>query len=173
MPQTGIPAFVARLPVDLRPIVRALRAVVKATVPQTQESVLWGSLSYHRPAVGGRVKGAVCLITAKRGQVRLEFIHGVRLKDPAALLRGERISKRYVPIPTASAAQRPELAALIRAAAEVEFTSLAAAPPASERPRSSPSPPPFGTRRSATGNRKPPVTTTSPPSPSAPGPSPW
>lgn len=117
----GVQEFLARLPADLRPIVRALRVVVKATVPQAQESVLWGSLSYHRPAAGGRVKGAVCLITARRGQVRLEFIHGVRLKDPSALLRGDRISKRYVPIPDEPAARRPELAALIRAAAEVEF----------------------------------------------------
>jgi hypothetical protein len=103
-------------------LVLALRNVVHRTVPQAKESVLWGSLSYHRPQVGGRVKGAVCQIVVKHGQVRLDFIHGVRLTDPIGLLQGNRLSKRFVPIETVGNAERAEVATLIREAAALDLT---------------------------------------------------
>ena len=94
--------------------------MVRRTVPQARESLLWGGLSYHRPAVGGRVKGAVCQIGVKGGRVRLDFIHGIRLADPRGLLQGNRVSKRQVPIETVADAGRPEIAALIREAAALD-----------------------------------------------------
>lgn len=105
----------------------AVRAVVTRTIPSAAESIVWGSLSYHRPEIGGRVKGAVCLIAAKRGQVRLDFIHGIRLADPSGLLQGDQASKRFVPILTTADAERPEIAALIRQAAAMnprEWTQI-------------------------------------------------
>jgi hypothetical protein len=105
-----------------REVVLALRNVVHRTVPQAEESVLWGSLSYHRPQVGGRVKGAVCQIVAKHDLVRLDFIHGVRLADPCGLLQGDKLSKRFVPIETVADAERAEVAALIRGAATLDPT---------------------------------------------------
>jgi hypothetical protein len=108
--------FFNALSPEVRDLVVALRAVVRQTIPQAKETVVWGSLSYHRPEVGGRVKGAVCLIVVKRNRVRLDFIHGIRLADPAGLLRGQQVSKRFVPIETAADAERPEVAALIREA---------------------------------------------------------
>ena len=91
---TGRPeAFLRHLPPGTRGLVSALRAVVRRNVPLAEESVLWGGLSYHRPEVGGRVKGAVCQIVVKGGAVRLDFIHGIRLKDPSRLLRGRLLDK--------------------------------------------------------------------------------
>jgi hypothetical protein len=58
----------------------------------------------------------------KRDQVRLDFIHGVRLADPEGLLQGDRLSKRFVSIRTAADAERPEIAALIREAAGLDPT---------------------------------------------------
>jgi hypothetical protein len=69
------------------------------------------------------VKGAVCLISIKSGEVRLEFIHGVRLADRARLLRGTGVSKRYAPIASASQAEVREIAELIRDASAVEFAA--------------------------------------------------
>ncbi len=112
--------WLADLPQEVRHLVRALRGVVRRTVPAAAESVVWDGLSYHRPEVGGRVKGAVCQIGYKRGQVRLDFIHGIRLADPAGLLQGDRRSKRFVPIHSIADAERPELAALIGAAAALD-----------------------------------------------------
>jgi hypothetical protein len=114
-------AHLDSLSAEHREIVLALRDVVRRTVPDAEETVLWGGLSYHTPWIGGRVKGALCQITAKRGEVRIEFIHGVRLADSAGLLRGDRLSKRYVPIRSAAEARRPEIAQLILEASTIEF----------------------------------------------------
>jgi hypothetical protein len=112
----------------LSPAVRqaalALRDAVRRAVPQAAETVLWGGLSYHRPEAGGRVKGAVCQIGVKRGKVRLDFIHGVRLADPARLLQGDRLSKRFIVIEGTADAERPEIAALIREAAALDWSGL-------------------------------------------------
>jgi hypothetical protein len=119
-------AFLNSLSPEIRDVIAALRAVVRRTIPQAEESVVWGSLSYHRPDVGGRVKGAVCLITVKKGQVQLGFIHGIRLADPAGLLQGRQVSKRMIPIETTADAERPEIASLLREAAALDPTEWAA-----------------------------------------------
>jgi hypothetical protein len=123
--ESGTPADVRAhldsLPPRPRETVLVLRDVVRRTVPDAEETVLWGGLSYHTPWIGGRVKGALCQITVKRGEVRLEFIHGTRLADPAGLLRGDRISKRYVPIGSGTEAERPEIVDLLREASTLDF----------------------------------------------------
>lgn len=120
MKQADLNGFLDTLASDTRRLVSALRCVVRRTVPHAEESILWGGLSYHRPKVGGRVKGAVCQIGIKRGQVRLDFIHGFRLADPGGLLQGDRKAKRFVPISTIAVAERPEIADLIREAAALD-----------------------------------------------------
>lgn len=99
-----------------RKIVLALRKQITRAVPAAEESILWGGISYHRPWIGGRVKGALCQIGFKNKEV-LEFIHGVRLVDPERLLQGNALSKRFIRV---AAAERPEVAALIRAAAALD-----------------------------------------------------
>lgn len=125
MNQADLKAFLDALSPETRQLVSALRKVVRRTVPDAEESLLWGGLSYHRPQVGGRVKGAVCQIGAKEGQVRLDFIHGIRLPDPCGLLQGDRLSKRFVPIGTVADAERPEIIALIQEAAALDPTTWA------------------------------------------------
>jgi hypothetical protein len=120
--QVDLREFLDGLAPEARELVSALRSVIRRNAPQTEETVLWGGLSYHHPHVGGRVKGAVCQIVAKRGEVRLDFIHGIRLADPRGLLQGKRVSKRFVPIRTAADAAQPEIAALIREAASLDPT---------------------------------------------------
>jgi hypothetical protein len=118
--QADLKAFLDALCPDTRQVVLALRKVVRRTVPHAEEFLVLGSLSYHRPQVGGRVKGAVCQIVVKGGQVRLGFVHGIRLPDPCGLLQGNRVSKRFIPIRTEADAERPEVAALIREAATLD-----------------------------------------------------
>jgi hypothetical protein len=112
--------FLDTLPVSCRAVVRALRGVIRSAAPHAAESVVWGALSYHRPAVGGRVKGAVCQVVVRAGRVRLDFLHGVRLTDPYRLLAGTAKSKRHVAIATAADARRPGVAALIRESADLD-----------------------------------------------------
>jgi hypothetical protein len=118
--QADLKAFLDALAPGTRQLVSALRDVVRRTVPHAEESLLWGGLSYHRPEVGGRVKGAVCQIGVKGDRVRLDFIHGIRLADPCRLLQGDRLSKRFIPIGTVADAERPEVVALIREAAALD-----------------------------------------------------
>jgi hypothetical protein len=101
-------------------IVTTLRQVIQAAVPDADETILWGGLSYHRPHVGGRVKGAVCMIGVKKGIVRLDFIHGIRLADPCGLLQGKLRSKRFIPIETVADTERPEVVALIKEAGALD-----------------------------------------------------
>lgn len=128
-----VKAFLNCLSPEVRDIVLALRTVVRRIIPQAHESIVWGSLSYHRPDIGGRVKGAVCLIVIRKGKVRLDFIHGFRLADPAGLLRGQQVSKRFIPIETSEDAERPEIAVLIRQAATLDPTEWGDSAPASVR----------------------------------------
>ena len=117
--------FLEALTPETRKLIVPLRSVVRRTIPQAKESLLWEALSYHRPEIGGRVKGAVCQIGVKRNQVRLDFIHGIRLADPSGLLQGDLKSKRFVPIRTVSDAERPEIVELIREAAALDPTGWA------------------------------------------------
>jgi hypothetical protein len=120
--QTAVTALLETLAPESRDLVMALRNAVCRTVPNAEESVLWHGLSYHRPEVGGRVKGAVCQIAVKQGHVRLDFIHGIRLVDPSALLQGHRLSKRFISIGSVADAGRPEVAAMIPEAAALDPT---------------------------------------------------
>ena len=122
MSEADLKAFLDHLSPEARQLVSALRNVIRRTAPQAEETVLWGGLSYHRPHIGGRVKGAVCQIVVKRREVRLDFIHGIRLADPQGVLQGDGVSKRFIPIRSAADAARPEIAALIRDAASLDPT---------------------------------------------------
>lgn len=93
-----IEVLVAGLSRQQRQVVAKLRRLIRQAAPEAEETVLWGSLSYHRPALGGRIKGAVCLITPKMDCVHLGFIHGAVLTDPLRLLRGTAKVKRFVRI---------------------------------------------------------------------------
>lgn len=121
MKPNDIECFLDSLSPDIHELVITLRDIVRDTVPDAEETMLWGGISYHTPWIGGRVKGALCQIGAKDGEVRLAFIHGIRLADPANLLCGSALSKRYVPIHTIADAQRPEILALIREASAIEL----------------------------------------------------
>ena len=116
--RSEIDGYISELPLKERRIVRALRKIILREVPTVQESLLWGSLSYHRPWIGGRIKGAMCLITVKKDIVKLEFIHGVHLRDQHDLLKGTRKSKRYIVIDSVEEANSPHIITLIREAAE-------------------------------------------------------
>lgn len=122
MKANDIEIFLDSLPLDIRELVSALRTIVRETVPDAEETMLWGGISYHTPWLGGRVKGALCQIEAKGSEVRIAFIHGIRLADPASLLRGSALSKRYVPVHSIADAQRPEILALIREASAIELS---------------------------------------------------
>jgi hypothetical protein len=111
-PENELTDFLARLSRQQRPLVEALRRTIRRVVPETAETVLWDSLSYHRPSFGGRIKGADC--------VHLGFIHGTALADPHHLLRGSGKAKRFLPVQGVADAERPAVRDLLKAASEYD-----------------------------------------------------
>lgn len=97
-------------------IILKLRELVKLAAPDAEETVIWNSLSYHRPGMGGRVKGAVCLISPRADCVQLGFIHGASLPDPERLLQGRGKAKRFVPIRSLADIKTEALIGLIKGA---------------------------------------------------------
>jgi hypothetical protein len=124
-PAGEVKTFWARLPRQQREVVEALRLLVLQAASGAAESILWGSLSYHRPSFGGRIKGAVCLITPKADCIHLGFIHGASIPDPHRLLCGGGKAKRFVPVRSLADINREELRGLIHAAAEYDPRQMA------------------------------------------------
>jgi hypothetical protein len=118
--------FVAGLSRQQRQVVARLRRLIRQAAPEAEETVLWGSLSYHRSSFGGRIKGAVCLITPRTDGVHLGFIHGAVLRDPLGLLRGTAKVKRFVPIQRAEDIDEDALTDLIRESARYDPRKAAA-----------------------------------------------
>lgn len=104
----------------VRRLVLALRACVLKAVPAAAEAFKFHTLCYyHADAWFGSIGGNICMIEIKKGKVLLSFIHGAGLADPDRLLFGKGNSKRFMCIPDAAFAARPQVRALIRAAAEL------------------------------------------------------
>ena len=112
--------FLAFVPPHVRDIALELRELVAAACPTATERILWGGLSYHDSRRGGPVKGAICQLELESDHVRLSFIHGVRLEDPNSLLRGGRLSKRYVAVKSYDDAPWDALRQLIVQAARLD-----------------------------------------------------
>jgi len=113
--------FLQFQPVPLRDLVLELRELVLTTVPQAAETLRWKGLLYYRPELGGPVRGSLCQITLHKGHVRLGFIHGAFLPDPAGLMHDEgRKAKRYVPFWPGEAVDWQALQALIEAASRFD-----------------------------------------------------
>ena len=119
-PYAEIERFLGFAPLQIKEIALELRNLVAATCPHATERILWGGLSYHDPAKGGPVKGAICQIEIEKDHVRLGFIHGARLDDPQALLTGRRLSKRYVVVNSYEEAPWEAISALIQEAAGLD-----------------------------------------------------
>jgi len=120
-----IERFLQHQPPDLCEIVLELRNLVAAITPGATERILWQGLSYHDADRGGPVKAGICQIETHRDHVRLSFIHGAFLDDPAGLLVGERQYKKYVKIASYDHAPWDALADLIRSSAGFDPMSLA------------------------------------------------
>jgi hypothetical protein len=94
---------------------RALRAMVRATIPQAHE-ILVARDNYIGYCVGESPRNSVCHLCPVRDYVRLGFWYGGRLADPAHRLEGTGKRLRHVKVRTLAAAHDPALPALVAAA---------------------------------------------------------
>jgi len=124
-----IERFLSFTPPEVMDIALELRNFVSSVCPYATERILWGGLSYHNPAKGGPVKGAICQIELDKSRVRLSFIHGVRLRDPESMLVGDQLSKRHLPIVSYEQAAWESIRGLIEEAAALDPSTFGPLPP--------------------------------------------
>ena len=69
---------------------------------------------YYYAERGGPVSAGICQILIQPDHIRLAFNHGVNLPDPAQLLEGNRLVKRFLRIASFDQACWDEIRALIQ-----------------------------------------------------------
>jgi hypothetical protein len=90
MPDMTVDQFIAtQVPPQFHPVVATLRALVKDSVPQSQEI-----FSYGMPCF--KVKRILAYLTPNKQGITFSFVHGVQFEDKYALLRGKAKWARYV-----------------------------------------------------------------------------
>ena len=109
-----------------RPLIRALRTLVKRVAPGLEEAVKWGN--------GCWVKGKepIAYVYSAPDHVHFGFVCGSLLEDPLGLLEGEGAYIRHVKVRTRTDIDARALAALLRQALRWDR----AAAVATRRPRS-------------------------------------
>ena len=124
LPMRDIEIIFQAVDPELQDIVLELRNIIACVAPQATETVLWRGLTYFDQSRGGPVKGGFCQIGVRKDHVRLEFIRGSVLPDPAGLLRGNRKYKRYVRLNSFRAAPWDRLQELVLASTRVDPATL-------------------------------------------------
>ena len=81
--------FLADTPAELRPLVRALDALIVKAAPGLTASLKWSNLTYS----GNKI---VCALAAHKAHVNLQLWNGASLKDPRHLLIGESKAMRHL-----------------------------------------------------------------------------
>jgi hypothetical protein len=135
-PIAEVERLLAHFPAEVRDIALELRGIVSSACPHAAERILWRGLSYHDPARGGPVRGAICQVELTRDRVRLSFIHGARLKDQDSLLQGDRVSKLYLEIDSFDEAPWTAVQGLICEASRLSMADFGPLPPRTRRGRS-------------------------------------
>jgi hypothetical protein len=98
----------------LRPVVRGVKELVKRIAPESRETLnSWGVPTFED-------KGPFCIYMVGKNHVTLGFHSGALLEDPAGILEGTGKNIRHVKLRTKEDLERPEVAALIRAAHRFE-----------------------------------------------------
>lgn len=108
------------LPAALLEIVVELRNLVQQVAPDATEVIRRDGLVYFFADRGGPVSAGICQILVKPDHIRLAFNHGAFLPDPAALLEGDRLAKRFTRIYEFDQARWEELKSLIEASSRFD-----------------------------------------------------
>ena len=119
-PANDYRVFFADTPRALRPVVTALRAMVRATAPGLVEIMRHGMPNYA--AMEDRYKPTLVYIMSASDHVNLGFYDGVFLKDPGKRLEGTGKRLRHAKVYTVAQARDPALKAFVKDALRVHAT---------------------------------------------------
>ena len=112
-PSISVEEWLAKLPSNLQPITKELRAVASKNTPTAHEFIYHDAIGY---SVSDSPFDRICYIAPqKKGYVNFGFFFGAELPDPKHLLIGEGKRLRHVKVWSEVEAKNPALAKLITA----------------------------------------------------------
>ncbi len=111
----AVEEFLARSPADVQAISRALRALVKRTMPQAHE-ILVARHNHCGYSTSESVRDRIVYICPMKDYVRFGFDYGGQLDDPEQLLEGEGKRMRHIKVRTLPEANRSALKRLVKGA---------------------------------------------------------
>jgi hypothetical protein len=118
MDQAPVDAFIERQTPSVQPVVRRLRELVRATLPDLNEYVdRHGVIRYGR---GSGMSEWVCYISGHKAHANLGFARGASLPDPEGLIEGTGKNLRHVKVRSVAEAEREGLRGLLEEAGRIE-----------------------------------------------------
>jgi hypothetical protein len=128
--EAALRAFIAKFEPSHQRLIGEVRAALRRRFPAAHELVYD---NYNFFVIGysptERPSDALLSIAASAKGVSLCFIHGAHLADPAGLLLGAGKQTRFLRVESADALDRPEVEALLAAAAHGAAGPLQQGPP--------------------------------------------
>jgi hypothetical protein len=122
---TALEEHFNHLPQDQLDTIIEIRNIVAGLCPQAVERLDRNGITYYDACRGGPVKAGICQVFLKEDHLRLAFIHGACLPDPAGLLQGDTYPKRYVVLQCFDEVPWEDIKALITASAAFDPMTLA------------------------------------------------
>jgi hypothetical protein len=116
--------YLSNFPQDRLDTILEIRNIVAGVCPRAVERLDRKGITYYDALRGGPVKAGICQILFNEDHLRLAFIHGACLPDPARLLEGETYPKRYVRLESYDKVPWDEITKLIGASAAFDPANL-------------------------------------------------
>jgi hypothetical protein len=117
-PSKQVDAFIAKFDPPMAKLIRSIRSALRKRFPTAIELVYD---NYNFFVIGysptERPTDYIVSLAANSKGVGLSFNHGATLPDPKKILLGAGKQNRFVRLPTAEVLAKPEVEALLRAAA--------------------------------------------------------
>jgi hypothetical protein len=123
--ETQLKGFIAKFDPKHQAVIRAARKALRERFPTATELV-YDNYNFFVIGYGPteHPSDAIISIAAAANGVGLCFIHGASLPDPARILHGSGKQTRFVRLPSAEILKKPEVQALLKAAADRAKTPM-------------------------------------------------
>jgi len=123
-----VAGFIAKFDPQIAKLIRAVRAVLRRRFPTANELV-YDNYNFFVIGFSTTERPSDCMVSlaANAKGVGLAFYYGATLPDPCKILLGSGNQNRFIRLESAAVLARPEVEALLRAAAAQAKTPLRAA----------------------------------------------
>lgn len=98
---------------DKLPIVQDLRKIIKEAIPESRETIKWGTLVFEKEKIVGA-------IMVHKDHVNLQFWRGAELTDRERLLEGTTGMMRHISFEKSNDIRKGPTKALLKEAGELE-----------------------------------------------------